>query len=156
METDLCVCRLVFVHRPKVLSDYVEVQKARPAPRLLLDPECLRWTPVITRASLDEEFELAENDVSGYPPFVSSLVSCLVWETEKVPCTSSGWLLTVCVWSLAVLSPFLAGPHCYLLWACAGVVRQWNLLQTTGLGCCSLQNYCFTKLLLSSITVFLL
>lgn len=60
-----CVCRLVFVHRPKVISDYMEAQKARSVPRLTLDPECLRWTPVITRASLDEEFELAESDVSG-------------------------------------------------------------------------------------------
>ena len=62
-----CLCRLVFVHRPKVISDYIEAQKTRSVPRLALDPECLRWTPVITRASLDEEFELAESDVSGYP-----------------------------------------------------------------------------------------
>ena len=53
------------MHRPKVISDYMEAQKARSVPRLTLDPECLRWTPVITRASLDEEFELAESDVSG-------------------------------------------------------------------------------------------
>lgn len=41
----------------------METLRARPQLRLTLDPECLRWTPLISLQTLEEEEEMAEKEV---------------------------------------------------------------------------------------------
>ncbi|XP_025095582.1 histone acetyltransferase KAT6B-like isoform X2 [Pomacea canaliculata] len=54
--------RLGLVQKHKIISDYMETLRARPQLRLTLDPECLRWTPLISLQTLEEEEEMAEKE----------------------------------------------------------------------------------------------
>ena len=45
------------------MDEYFERQKQRRFPRLELDEECLRWTPLVSSAMLDEEERRAEIQV---------------------------------------------------------------------------------------------
>lgn len=57
------IFRLVMLHWHKIVSEYAEKHKGRGPTRLALDPECLRWTPLISLQALEEEEELAEKEV---------------------------------------------------------------------------------------------
>lgn len=60
-----CVLRLVLVRREKLVSNHMTRLKARPR-QMDVDPECLRWTPVIVTNTVvsdgDEEDDEEEDE----------------------------------------------------------------------------------------------
>ena len=48
-----------------VMEEYFERQRVRRFPRIDLDEECLRWTPLVSSAMLDEEERRAEIQVGA-------------------------------------------------------------------------------------------
>ncbi|XP_025095589.1 histone acetyltransferase KAT6B-like isoform X3 [Pomacea canaliculata] len=67
--------RLGLVQKHKIISDYMETLRARPQLRLTLDPECLRWTPLISLQTLEEEEEMAEKELNEMSEVVNSIAA---------------------------------------------------------------------------------
>lgn len=87
-----CLSRLVLVRREKLVSTHMTRLHARP--RLLeVDPDCLRWTPVIVANPVvsdedgdededeeeDGEKENNKNVSSDNSPFFKPVIFCVTW-----------------------------------------------------------------------------
>ena len=58
-----CYCRVVIVINRKVVDEHMEKIKSGRLKRLDVNPDALKWTPLVSSQNLQEEEKKAENEV---------------------------------------------------------------------------------------------
>ena len=111
-----------------MIEEYKEKQARKHVPQLVIDPEALRWTPLISNIMLAEEERLAEQEV--WFDIIPFLYSCIFIFTHNQAVKAN-------MWSVMLISVILIDRIC--LWQCCGCRVTLKCFKSSSTTVCNLK-----------------